>query len=450
MIDINKNKDKRERIKLILDDALETPSTKTLFKIISTRHHIIKLFLFVFLSAFTGYSSYLVINSIFDYLNYGVTTTSRTFYETSTLFPKVTFCNLNSFTTKYAWNLTETSIDDGMYLSDEEKKKLGHDLKDILFECKFNLERCDSSNFTWSFDPWHGNCFTFNSDLDSSGNETTFKQSTMTGPLYGLRFTFYVNYYEKFMDSATYNMLGALIRIGNSSFSTYYPALSGILVPPGFQANIAVEREFKSILPKPYSNCEIDSNSPKFIQNLDLYNLIVESKYEYTQQLCFYQCYQRYLIQKYNCTEKAFLSLFNESFCLAGVVENDNFVTNFIDKNCISSCPLECDKLFYKTSSSLSQITANSYALDIQYNPNLASDFIDRTLDLSTVRESFVKVNIFYESLSYSLTTESAQWDANSLLGSIGGNLGLFLGMSVFSFSELIVLGIEIFFVLYE
>ena len=106
-------------------------------------------------------------------------------------------------------------------------------------------------------------------------------------------------------------------------------------------------------------------------------------------------------------------------------------------------------KYFFSQNDQFAQ-TKHTHALDIQYNPNLASDFINRTLDSSTVRESFVQVNVFYESLSYSLTTESAQWDANSLLGSIGGNLGLFLGMSVFSLSELVVLGIEIFFVLYK
>jgi len=61
-----------------------------------------------------------------------------------------------------------------------------------------------------------------------------------------------------------------------------------------------VEREFKSILPKPYSNCEIDSLSPKFRPGWDLYNLVGQSKYIYSQQLCFSQCLQKYFIEKYN------------------------------------------------------------------------------------------------------------------------------------------------------
>jgi hypothetical protein len=57
-------------------------------------------------------------------------------------------------------------------------------------------------------------------------------------------------------------------------------------------------------------------------------------------------------------------------------------------------------------------------------------------------------LNMFYDSLSYILTTESPQWDAVSLLGSIGGNLGLFLGVSLFSLCELIQVAVEIYFIL--
>ena len=60
---------------------------------------------------------------------------------------------------------------------------------------------------------------------------------------------------------------------------------------------------------------------------------------------------------------------------------------------------------------------------------------------------SIVKVNIFYDSMSYELSTESPKMDIVSVLASIGGNLGLFLGVSVFSLCELIEVAIEIYFV---
>ena len=66
-----------------------------------------------------------------------------------------------------------------------------------------------------------------------------------------------------------------------------------------------------------------------------------------------------------------------------------------------------------------------------------------------TASESFVSLNIFYDSLSYIRTSESPQMNVVALLASIGGNLGLFLGVSVFSLCELIEVFIEVFYIFY-
>ena len=56
-------------------------------------------------------------------------------------------------------------------------------------------------------------------------------------------------------------------------------------------------------------------------------------------------------------------------------------------------------------------------------------------------------MSIFYESLSYILSEETPRMDMVSLLASIGGNLGLFLGVSVFSLYEMVEVALEIFFI---
>jgi len=53
--------------------------------------------------------------------------------------------------------------------------------------------------------------------------------------------------------------MGAVIRIGNSSYKVYDSNSDGILLSLGLKTNIVIGEEFKSILSKPYSNCEIDS-----------------------------------------------------------------------------------------------------------------------------------------------------------------------------------------------
>ncbi len=66
----------------------------------------------------------------------------------------------------------------------------------------------------------------------------------------------------------------------------------------------------------------------------------------------------------------------------------------------------------------------------IPNNSNLASNFVTQEINAMTVQKSFVRINVFYESLSYSVSEESPQWDGFSLIANIGGNLGLFLGVS--------------------
>ena len=433
-------------IENILKEILLTPCQKSIVKIIHTPHLALKTFLVLFILVSTGFTSYLVIQSILSYFQYEVTSISRTIYETPTLFPKEAFCNKNPCTTKYAFELYQrTGKCDVTLALDEEKKLTAHDLNDILFFCKFNDDECVSDDFSWSFDHEYGNCYTFNSELKD------LKQQALAGPLFGLQLEFYVNYYEK-LSNYVYD-LGAIIRIVNSSYASSEYSF-GNLVSSGFSTYFVVEREFKSILPRPYSNCQIDSSSPKFIQGLDLYNLISQSGYFYTQQFCFYQCYQEFIVRKYNCSSARFLSLFNATNCNHQEINsimfaNDDFSSIFINKNCLSACPLECDQALYKTSVSFSQMSENEYYVQsIKTRPNLTLDFLNRTLNSQTAKESIVRVNIFYESLSYTLATESPKLDGISLLGEIGGNLGLFLGISVFSVCEVIEVAIEIFFIL--
>jgi hypothetical protein len=360
MIDKKRNRLKIEaKIKEILENAFETPWFES--KIYYSPHFFLKTFLFLFIIVSTGYVSYLTIQSIMAYLEYGVATTTRTYFETPMLFPKVTICNLNPFTTEYAYNLYQNFSDayqnEVKKLSDKDQKKLGHDLDDILMGCKFNLDQCDYADFTRSFDLSNGNCYTFNADFDSNGTKIDLRKSSIAGPTFGLRLRLYVNYHEKLGDLNFY--LGAWIRLGNSSYLTDdYSNEGGTLVSAGFQTNLAINREFKSLQPKPYSNCELDSNSP-FIQGLDLYNLISKSGYLYTQQLCFFQCYQKYLLEKNNCTESVFLSLFNAGSCNWewAYFCDDDFTDEFIDQHCITSCPLECDQISYRTSVSSSQLS---------------------------------------------------------------------------------------------
>ena len=109
-------------------------------------------------------------------------------------------------------------------------------------------------------------------------------------------------------------------------------------------------------------------------------------------------------------------------------------------------CPLECNQTLFKTSISSLSLFGNQYLSRIK-NSNFSTDFINRTIDATTVKESIVNAYIFYESLSYTESSELPQMNIVSLLAAIGGHLGLFLGVGVFSLCEIVEVLIEIYFI---
>ncbi len=119
---------------------------------------------------------------------------------------------------------------------------------------------------------------------------------------------------------------------------------------------------------------------------------------------------------------------------------------NFIHKFCLPLCPLECNQTEIKTPYTFSHLNGDVFLEVLNRNINLVKDFSndDKKLNSDRAKESVVRINIFYDSLSYTLSTESPKMDVVSLLSNIGGNLGLFLGVSLISLCELIEALIEI------
>jgi len=228
-------------------------------------------------------------------------------------------------------------------------------------------------------------------------------------------------------------------------------------VAPGYSTYIALEREFKRMLPVPYSNCEIESDAPVFRPNAEFYNLIARSEYAYTQQLCFAQCLQKYVLEKFGCTFPYLVSLLTSNVSKCEWDFNETVVNfqsiwreDFINEACLPQCPLECNQTFFKPTLSFYQLIGRQFAASFkETRPKLVLDFINRTLDAEQVEKSLVQVYVFYDSLSYLESFETPKMDVVSLLASIGGNMSLFLGVSVFSLCEVAQLAIEIVYVYY-
>ena len=309
----------KSKIKSLVKETLYNSASQALIKIIETPYFSLKIFLTICLITSSGLCSYLVIELILSYLSFGVSTTTRTLYETPALFPKLTICNINPFTTKYAmeflkeinkelnpnidiFNQTQMNSFNFSYrtqlisnikltgrnrmnaLNEREKKLLSHSLKDLMQLCFYNGQICSYTNFTWYFDLSYGNCW-----------QIKIGEFSFPGETYGLQIHLYVNVNENLTSFISYDTnggLGALIRIDNSSYLTSYLPGDGIKIPAGYATDVSLSRSFKSILPMPYSNCIIDNVTNAGFQS-ELFELVQMSPYRYTQSACFLQCQQR-------------------------------------------------------------------------------------------------------------------------------------------------------------
>ena len=160
-----------------------------------------------------------------------------------------------------------------------------------------------------------------------------------------------------------------------------------------------------------------------------------------------------HLIQNCNCSSPIVPSLKKMDDCNNKdeiLCSQNYYIKKFMAsdvKECISFCPLECEFFEYKTKMSALPLLGDQFINYIQNNTNLSSDFSKKSIDSFTASQSFVHVNIFYDSLSYSLIKESPKTNLFSLLAWIGGNLSIILSINLFSFLEIIQVLIEIYYI---
>jgi hypothetical protein len=120
---------------------------------------------------------------------------------------------------------------------------------------------------------------------------------------------------------------------------------------------------------------------------------------------------------------------------------------NYVEKNCIPHCPLECKSIQLSTSLSSSQYPIENY-FELLKNDKILQETVFKSGNWSFIKNSILKININYESLSYIYIRESEVLLFIYFISYIGGQMGLFLGTSFLSFIEMFEVLIEAFFII--
>ena len=172
--------------KTIVHDSACESTTHGIPHIFKRQNIFIKTFWILCTLASIGVCAWLVTKSVTDYLNYETVTKAQVIDEVPTLFPVVSICNKNPFTTDYSFNYideffndnnltdTEDNLADSytdtyntiryilgvklrsVNVTDEVRKKMGLQMDDMLLMCLYNGVRCTADDFYWYFDSFYG------------------------------------------------------------------------------------------------------------------------------------------------------------------------------------------------------------------------------------------------------------------------------------------------------
>ena len=176
----------------------------------------------------------------------------------------------------------------------------------------------------------------------------------------------------------------------------------------------------------------------------------MRSNKTYMRNNCYVLCFEKWSLEKCGCNsiskEKCLTA--SQIECNQHVYEIDYIQNSFYGK-CNTLCPLECNSKIYELSSTYKNFPASYYANFLLNNKPIFKDSpYDRPLTEKDVGNSVARVVIYFEKLTYQYIVQIPTISLVNLFANSGGMLGLFMGMSILTFIEVLEAIYEIFLIL--
>ncbi|CAH3139000.1 unnamed protein product [Pocillopora meandrina] len=326
----------------------------------------------------------------------------------------------------------------------EALKPLGHQFKEFVLSCRYRGISCGNFASSYWTSYWHytyGNCYVFNAGKDKSGNRATVLKSNKPGPSHGLNLELNIEqdeYIGAFTEEA-----GVRIDISNQGEMSF-PREKGLSAAPGFATSIGI-RKVEIHRKDPFTKKRCQNSSSLSDANLYKHNFQVN----YSATACKESCLAYNQRKECKCMEYRFplpndktpvCDILNKTVvdCLSKVQKA--FKRN--ELNCTLSCPPPCRESIFQLTSSFSAWPSSGYKpfyID-KLNSQDKSHNLDINSNSSNLRSNVLKLNIFYEELNYETITEERSYELANFVSDLGGSLGLWIGMSVLSFAEVLEL----------
>ncbi|CAF0874896.1 unnamed protein product [Brachionus calyciflorus] len=424
-----------KKIRSVIEESLFSSTSHGIPNIIRSDNLILRVMWILFTVISTGLCGYMIVQSIMNYFSYETTSKIQINTETSSIFPAITICNLNFFTSKYSAkfikNLTLEAELDSFYFNynqyytfmqivstSEElisnSHKFGDSFEKLILHFQLLTIDCKNKEYwNYYYHQLYGNCYQINTKNDN------LIRVRRTGWYNALNIILNISLADGL--EGLYAGIGAVVMLHNQTTSPL--STDAFSVSPGVDTNIAASRQFKSSLPKPYSDCDGDTSNGN-VFNSKLFKLITSKNISYNQKLCmdgdFPFISDEFVKPCYSDTEYE---------CINSKIENDFTNSSITNDICQSQCPLECNSMNYKIFYSFNDF------INEKNNEDLNNFYNFTGTNRRQMKNDLVSLYFYYETLSYERITEKESIDLVGLLSNLGGIAGLFLAKG-YSYSD--------------
>ena len=359
---------------------------------------------------------------------------------------------------------------------------------DFIVSCRFMGESCNiTESFATFFDPYYFNCFTFR----PQGDMIT-RASRLNGAEYGLTMLLFmgsagqlVNQFveEGFImpgmeatDSALTSGRGAKVVV-HSPNTAANPSADSYDAPAGFSVTLGVRASENVRIPAPWGNCTKGDENSTFL---------------YTLRDCRNECLQKQIMKSCGCIDNKvtipseprklpfclqlpsdFCSLMDSMgerkeeckkireewsskvMCREEVFLNMSLGITLPDEEaCVCYAP--CRNLQYDSSYSLSTLPENTpehytfYYLIEEFLQKMTAAkqkmFQEKNGDnyMANISRYITRITVYIADNNVLKTSESPDYEAIRLVSDIGGQLGLWIGISVMTLFEVLQLAADV------
>lgn len=332
-----------------------------------------------------------------------------------------------SFMAKFAYSDTAANM------SDSEVIKYGHQIENLIMTCTWKGMRCSPQNFTYTRNTKYGNCFTFN----SKDNGREILTSDYAGPLMGLSLELNIEQ-DQYVSSLS-NEAG--VRVMVHKRGTYpFPEDEGFSIPPGYKSSIGITQTEIIRLPPPHADCGDRGDG---VDNLYTENFGTE----YTKQTCLKSCYQEIFQEKCGCVFSYYYVPKGVNICgfqTANMTCMSDGCTSVLE-TCSSRCPSPCRDRQFEFTMSMSKWPSEQFKEQlIRRLGKMNSQFLDEDRKEKS-EDTLAKLEIYFKDLVYEQVEQQKAYETENLISDIGGQLGLWLGLSAITIGELIEFFVSLF-----